>query len=129
MPERDQIILDALARALYLVDEAEKENIVEDKASYQLALWKSAAESEYVAFQISTTHALGDYDPGGDKDEVDPEASVEMARGHLQEAQSAIRSDPREAYRAVRKAVTVLRRLYGAGEKRVTATSTLPENE
>jgi hypothetical protein len=128
MPERDQIILDALARALSLVEEAGKANSAEDKASYQLALWKSAAESEYVAFQISTSHGLGDYDLEIDKGRVDPKASTEIARGHLQEAQSVIQSDPRLAYSAVRNAVTVLRRLYGTGEKTATA-GPLPKNE
>lgn len=117
MSKREQIILDTIVKALSLVDEADKANTAGDKSSYQLFLWKSGAEAEYVAFQISATHGLSDYEPQSDKGADDPQTSTDSARMLLQEAESSIKLDPHQAYRAVRSAVTVLRKLYVSREK------------
>lgn len=127
MPERDQILLSTFARALSLVDEALKANDTANKLSYQMLLWKSAAEAEYLAFQISMIHGLSDYPPNSADD---PETSVDAASTLLQEAQSSIELDPRSAYGAVRRAVTILRKAYATGEstpKRQSAPT--PTNE
>jgi len=111
--ERDQVLLSTFARALSLVDEARKTNDTGDKSSYQMLLWKSAAEAEYLAFQISTIHGLSDYQPDSTND---LEASVDAASTLLREAQSSIESNPRSAYGAVRRAVAILRKAYSAGD-------------
>jgi hypothetical protein len=63
MPERDQIIRDTFARVLGLVDEAYKSMNSDDKTSFHLLLWRSAAEAEYLAFQVSMVHGLSDLVP------------------------------------------------------------------
>ncbi len=113
MPERNQIILGTFAKALSLIDEAGKANDSGAKSSCQILLWKSAAEAEYLAFQMSMVHGLGDYEPSAD----DLDASLNGARTLIRDAQSTVQSDPRTAYSAVRRAVAILRKMYSAGEE------------
>lgn len=118
MPGQDQIAVDALARALSLVDEADKARSASDESPYRLLLWKSAAEVEYAAFRISITRGLSDYDPNASEDagEDDPQDSLEVVRSLLHEARSSLEAEPRRAYQAVRNAVTVLRRIHASIE-------------
>jgi len=134
MPERDQKVVDALAKALSLVDDADKARDAGDKSPYRLLLWKSAAEVEYAALRISITHGLSDYDPGKSKDirEDDPQNSLEAVRALLREAQMLFEKDPRRAYAAVRGAVTVLRRTQASVERpqrSVGRSRSLPKKE
>lgn len=112
MVEQGQVIPDTFSRTLSLVAEAEKAR-GSDEPSYKLLLWKVAAEAEYLAFQLSLTKGLADYDPASNDDEnSDPIDPLGAARTLLEQARSSIESDPKESYRAVRKVVSVLRTTY-----------------
>ena len=106
------MILDTISKTLLLVTEAEKAQ-GSDESSFKFLLWKAAAEAEFLAFQISTAYGLADHDLGGKSEEnVDPTNALEAARSALEEAKSSLKSDPKEAYRASRKAVSILRTTY-----------------
>jgi hypothetical protein len=117
LSEQVQVILDTMSKTLSLVTEAEKAR-GSDESSFKLFLWKAAAEAEFLAFQISTAYGLADYDLGGKSEEnVDPTNPLEAARSSLEEAKSSLKSDPKEAYRASRKAVSILRTTYADTDK------------
>lgn len=129
MPDRDQALLAIFARVLALLDEAGKAASSKEKASYQILLWKSAAEAEYLAFRLSTGKSLTDYDPAAQTNRDDGSDVVDVARALLRDGQSAIDSNPRRAYEAVRRAVSVLRRAYASNEKLSrSGSSQSPEN-
>ena len=112
MSEQVQVILDTMSKTLSLVSEAEKAQ-GSDESSFKFLLWKAAAETEFLAFQISTAYSLAEYDLGGKGEEnIDPANPLEAARSALEEAKSSLKSDPKEAYRASRKAVSILRTTY-----------------
>ena len=113
MSEQSQAIQDAISRVLSLVNEAEKAR-GSDESSFKLLLWKAAAEVEYLAFQIALTHNLADYERGIEQDDevADPSDPLDAARSLLENAQSSIQSNAKDAYRSARKAVSVLRSAY-----------------
>ena len=119
MPERDQTMQDTLTKGLSLLDEFDRTKDAGDEHSRKLLLWKSAAEAEYLAFQISTIHGLMDYDPhsADSSRDADPQDPVGLARAMLGEARSSFQSNPRGAYQAVSNAVTILRRAYSNSKK------------
>jgi hypothetical protein len=119
VPERDPTIFDALEKALSLVDQAGKAKGSDDKSSYLLLLWRSAAEAEYAAFLISTAHGLMDYDPNAANNPGadDPRDDLDTARELLRGAQSSLQNEPRRAYEAVRNSVSVLRKMYAVLDK------------
>jgi len=88
-----------------------------DKDSYSLLLWKSAAEAEYSAFQISILHGFGDYDPEQGSNDDRSDDPLKTAHRLLGEAQSLILSDSKRVYRALRVAVFVPRKAYSGGDK------------
>ena len=117
MSEQVQVILDTMSKTLSLVTEAEKAQ-GSDESSFKLLLWKAAAEAEFLTFQISTTYGLADYDLGEKGEEnIDPANPLEVARSALEEAKSSLKSDPKEAYRASLKAVSILRTTYADIDK------------
>jgi len=117
LSEQVQVILDTMSKTLSLVTEAEKAQ-GSDESSFKLLLWKAAAEAEFLTFQISTTYGLADYDLGEKGEEnIDPANPLEAARSALEEAKSSLKSDPKEAYRASRKAVSILRTTYADIDK------------
>ncbi len=116
MPEPDQVVRETIGKVLSLVDQATRATMAGDSASYNLLIWKSAAEAEYLALHISMMHGLGDFEPTK-KGGINPELSVEAARQLLQDAQFSIQSKPREAYGAIREAVTILRKMCVAVER------------
>ncbi len=96
--------------------------------SNPLLLWKAAAETEYLAFQISMIHGLGDLEVKSNL--AVTEMSVQAARKLIEDAQSLIQSNPSESYRAVRGAVGVLRKTQLAAEGAAKGQSThSPKNE
>ena len=113
LSDENQAIRDSLSRAHSLVNEAEKAR-GSDESSFKLLLWKAAAEAEYLAFQISLTHRLSDNEPVGEQDDevADPPNPLETAQSLLEKARASISSNPKDAYRAVRKTVSVLRSWY-----------------
>lgn len=115
MPEGDQITSGPLAGVQSLVERAMQAAAAENNSTYQLLLWKCAAEAEYVAFQFSMLHGLGDFGPSS-KPGTDAELSVQAAHRFLLDAQSSLQSNPREAYRAIRSAVMILRKMHAAAE-------------
>jgi hypothetical protein len=114
--ERDQITRATLAGVLSLVEQAEQASAGEDKRAFELLLWKSAAEAEYVAFLLSMGYGLGDFDPRDERAGSEPELTVQAARKLLLEAKSSLKSNPREAYRSLRRAITILRKMHLAAE-------------
>jgi len=114
--ERDEVASATLAGVLSLVEQAEQATAGEDKQAFQFLLWKSAADAEYVAFQLSMGHGLGDFEPGDERAESEAELTLQAARKLLLEAKSSLQSNPREAYCSVRKAVTILRKMHLAAE-------------
>jgi hypothetical protein len=114
--ERHQDTRTNLAGVLSLVEQAEQATAGEDKQAFRFLLWKSAAEAEYLAFQLSIGHGLGDFEPGDERAESEAELTLQAARKLLLEAKSSLQSNPREAYRSVRKAVTILRKMHLAAE-------------
>jgi len=127
MTERDQIILDTFAGVLSLVDEAFRAMKSDDKSSFHLLLWRSAAEAEYLAFQISMVHGLSDLDPNVHSSYDDSGKAIEAVRVLLAEAQPLIHSDPRRAYQSVRGAATILRKTYASSERSPSAVES-PKN-
>lgn len=113
LSEQSQAIHDAVSKALSLVNEAEKVR-GSDESSFKLLLWKAAAEAEYSAFQIALTNNLADYESRSEQDDeiADPSNPLGAARSLLEKAQSSIQSNTKDAYRSVRKAVSVLRSAY-----------------
>jgi hypothetical protein len=116
LPEPDQAVRETIGKVLSLVDEATRAKMAGDSASYNLLIWKSAAEAEYLALHISVMHGLSDFEPTK-KGGINPELSVETARQVLQDAQLSIQSKPREAYSSIREAVAILRKMYAAIER------------
>jgi len=127
MPERDQIIRDTFARVLGLVDEAYKSMNSDDKTSFRLLLWRSAAEAEYLAFQLSMVHGLSDLVPNVHSSYDDSGKAIEAVRVLLAEAQPLVHSDPRRAYQSVRGAATILRKTYASSERSPSAVES-PKN-
>jgi hypothetical protein len=117
MPERDQIILDTFAKVFSLVDEAFRAMNSDDKTSFHLLLWRSAAEAEYLAFQVSMVHGLSDLVPNVHSSYDDSGKAIEAVRVLLAEAQPLVHSDPRRAYQSVRSAATILRKTYASSER------------
>ncbi len=114
MSERDRILRDTFERIRSLLDQAMHIKAGGDGLSNQLLLWKAAAETEYLAFQISIIHGLGDLEAKNDK--AGAEISVQAARKLIEDAESSIQSNPSESYRAVRGAVGFLRKTQLAAE-------------
>lgn len=86
-----------------------------DKQTFQLSIWKAAAEAEYIAFRISATSGYENYEPStADLGNKDP---LELAAELLAEARRSLAQEPRHAYDCIRRIVAVLRRLYGVQEK------------
>jgi len=105
----DQKLAEAIGKALSLIDEAGKAQGSDDPAR-KLLLWKLAAEAEYVAFRISATHNLFDYDnKTAVTDDLEVDA-VEKARSYLLEIRSSAQTDPKRAYSLARRIVTLARR-------------------
>jgi len=102
-----------MAKVRALVKEAQSTH--SDKRAFTLALWKAAAEGEYVAFRIASTFGYEDYKPSIDDDPQGDE--LEVAEQLLNEAEKSILQQPQRSYHSVRKAVTLLRKLYGVEEK------------
>jgi hypothetical protein len=109
----DQELLTSIAKARARVKEAQ--SMRSDKRAFVLALWKAAAESEYVAFRVASTFGYEDYKPRIDDDPQEDE--LEVAEQLLNEAEKSILQQPQRSYDSVRKAVTLLRKLYGVEEK------------
>lgn len=127
MAEVSQVLADAIAKALSLLDEAEKAHGTDE--SFFL-LWRAAAESEYFAFQISLANNLGDYDPEVRRDAVSSVDSLKEPRSLLEQARSSLTTDPKGAYRAARQAVWVMRTVLASTEKsRKRAVVPSPRNE
>ena len=116
MIERHQITSAAFAGVLLLIEQAEQATAGEDKQTFQFLLWKSAAEAEYVAFQLSMGYGLGDFEPRDERAGSEAELTVQAARQLLLEAKSSLQSNPREAYRSLRRAITILRKMQLAAE-------------
>ncbi len=128
MSERDKILRDTFERVCSLLDQAMHTKAGGDSLSNQLLLWKAAAETEYLAFQISMIHGLGDLEVKSNK--AGAEISVKAARKFIEDAQSSIQSNPSESYRAVRGAVGVLRKTQLATEGVAKSQPThSPKNE
>jgi hypothetical protein len=108
MPERSEIISETVAKILALLDQASKAHA--EGSAYELLLWKSAAEAEYLAFQISNVYGLQDFEPASGRTEDSVPDPVGRTRRLLEDV-IRFQSDPREAYAAVRRAIRVLRKV------------------
>ena len=127
MIERHQITSATLAGVLSLVEQAERATAGEDKQAFQFLLWKSAAEAEYVAFQLSMDYGLGDFEPGDEGAGSEAELTVQEARQLLLQTKSSLQSNPREAYRSLRRAITILRKMHLATENVSRGKKSRPE--
>jgi hypothetical protein len=107
MPERSEIISETVAKILALLDQTSKAHA--EGSAYELLLWKSAAEAEYLAFQISNAYGLQDFDQASGKTEDNVPDPAGRARRLLEDVKR-FESAPREAYAAVRQAIWVLRK-------------------
>ncbi|MGA3109182.1 MAG: hypothetical protein ABSD99_06950 [Candidatus Bathyarchaeia archaeon] len=79
-----------------------------------------------MAFRIAIINDLGDYDP-----KVNPAdtLSADYARDLITKAQATFDSDPREAYKDVREAVDVLRKMSRTGGRALkTRHDSSPKN-
>lgn len=91
-----------------------------------MLLWKCAAEVEYLAFRIAIINDLGDYDPKANPSDT---LSADHARDLITKAQATFDSDPREAYKDVRGAVDVLRKMSRTGGRTLkTRHDSSPKN-
>jgi len=112
-PKLEPALLKSIANAQVLVKEARSTR--SDKRAFAFALWRAAAETEYVAFRIASTFGYEDYSPSVDDDPEGDE--LEIAEQLLKEAERSMLQQPQRSYDSVRKTVTLLRKLYGAEEK------------
>jgi len=117
LPEQGQAILEGFSRALSLLDEAIGRRASVDSSSWKLQLWKTAAETEYLAFQISLQHGLVDFEPSEEKQLSNEQDPLPAARSLLLQAQASVQEDPRRSYEAVRAAVAILRSAHANEEK------------
>lgn len=124
MPERSEIISETVAKILALLDQASKAHA--EGLAYELLLWKSAAEAEYLAFQISNAYGLQDFEPASGKTEDNEPDPVGRARRLLEDVK-CFQSDPREAYAAVRQTIKVLRKAQSNFNR--SSTNDAPINE
>lgn len=129
LPERDSPVSVTLAEALSIVKRAIQAAAAEDRSTYPFLLWKSAAEAEYAAFQLSMTQGLSDFNPTSNHDEADVEPTAEAAHELLLYAQSCLQSKPRDAYFTIRNAVTILRKMSVAAENLSKGQRARPESE
>jgi len=91
-----------------------------------MLLWKCTAEVEYLAFRIATIHNLGDYNPATSTAHT---PSADYARDLIDKAETMLDSDQRGAYKNVREAVEILRKMSKTGARNLrTRQESSPEN-
>lgn len=73
-----------------------------------MLLWKCTAEVEYLAFRIAIINNLGDYDPTTNTAHT---PSADYVRDLIDKAETMLDSDLRGAYKNIREAVEILRKL------------------
>jgi hypothetical protein len=79
-----------------------------------------------LAFRIAIINDLSDYDPQANTAET---LSADHVRGLIAKAQTKLASDPREAYRNVRQAVDILRKMSKTGSRNLqTHHDSSPKN-
>jgi hypothetical protein len=111
---RDQQTIRSFSKALDLIDQFRKSTPDKRDPSLDFLLWKCTAEVEYVAFRIAIINDLGDYDP---ETITAGTLSADRVRDLIDKARTALDSDPREAYKNVREAVGILRKMSRPGAR------------
>jgi hypothetical protein len=106
MNRGEQKILNSFSKALELIDQVRKATGAELDHERDLLIWRSAAETEYLAFLIANMHGLEDFIPGTERGLA---VSADTARDLIEKARGLLQSDPRLAYASVRQAVRMLR--------------------
>jgi len=125
MSREEQKIINSFSKALELIDQVRKATGAEPRPQRDMLVWRSAAETEYLAFLIANIHGLEDFIPETERRVA---VSAETAHDLIEEARGLLKSDPRLAYTKVRQAVRDLRGMSTDERRARRAQPSQPEN-
>jgi hypothetical protein len=106
MNQEEQKIINSFSKALELIDLVRKATGAEPTSQRDLLIWRSAAETEYLAFLIANMHSLEDFIPPTERGLA---VSADTAYDLIEKARGLLQSNPRLAYASVRQTVSILR--------------------
>jgi hypothetical protein len=125
MSPDNQKIFNSFSKALELIDQVRNAKDAEPSRERDLLVWRSAAETEYLAFLIANLHGLEDFVPDSEKGGA---ISADAARDLIEKGRGLVELKPRLAYANVRQAVSILRGMSADERRARRVQSSQPEN-